>query len=189
MVLNKLFVFLTSGTGKINGFVNEDNGGSSNRFFNKEVTGHLQFSPTINFLKGAHTIFQIIDWVSIIFLIIGLLVVSSSQLGNNGKWKKSGYRLIIVGYAWIIGYHSLALAAPSFGNFSDGKLWIFIMMLLGQILMYVASSVMYTIGSHDMELYEMAGNPSNDRQKISSYNSMLMVLIAGAVCYFIAGLV
>lgn len=189
-MLDNLFLYLTSGTGKLDGFLNDKtNRSPDNHFIDRKPTHSIQLSPTAGFFKNFHILFQGLDWISLFLIIIGLLVLASSQLGNNGKWKTTAVRLIRVGFVYMIFYHVILIVGTSYGNFADMKIFIFILMLLGQILMYVASSTMFVLGSHDMEMFEMAGTPASERKKISAYNTMLVLLMAGAAVYFVAGMI
>ena len=96
--------------------------------------------------------------------------------------------MIISGYVWVISSHTLIVAAPAWGNLGNMKAMIFIMMLIGQLLFYVGSSTLFTIGSQQLELYEMSGQPSSDRRQMAMYNYMIITMIVGAFAYFIAGL-
>lgn len=187
--LNRLIFFLVSGTGKMDGYLNGKSNSNTNYILNHAKSGnHLSFSPTLGFIKTLSGAARILDWVSLILILIGLGIVVSSMLGNNGKWRKSGFGMIISGYVWVISSHVAIVAGPAFGNLGNMKIMIFIMMLIGQLLFYVGSSTLFTIGSQQLELYEMSGQPSSDRRQMAMYNYMIIVMIAGACAYFLAGL-
>lgn len=187
--INKFVVFLVSGTGKMNGYLNGKSNSNTNYILNHAKSGnHLSFSPTLGFIKTLSDATKIFDWVSLITILIGLGIVISSLLGNNGKWRKTGFGMIISGYVWVISTHTIIVGAPAFGNLGNMKVMIFIMMLIGQLLFYVGSSTLFTIGSQQLELYEMSGQPSSDRRQMAMYNYMIITMIGGAFAYFIAGL-
>lgn len=186
--INKFVVFLVSGTGKMSGYLNGKSNSNTNYILNHAKSGnHLSFSPTLGFIKTLSDATKIFDWVSLITILIGLGIVISSLLGNNGKWRKTGFGMIISGYVWVI-THTIIVGAPAFGNLGNMKVMIFIMMLIGQLLFYVGSSTLFTIGSQQLELYEMSGQPSSDRRQMAMYNYMIITMIGGAFAYFIAGL-
>ena len=184
------FVFsLVAGTGKMSGYLNGKSNSNTNYILSHAKSGnHLSFSPTLGFIKALSGATKIFDWVSLITILIGLGIVISSLLGNNGKWRKAGYGMVISGYTWVITTHTIIVGAPAFGNLGNMKVMIFIMMLIGQLLFYVGSSTLFTIGSQQLELYEMSGQPSSDRRQMAMYNYMIITMIGGAFAYFIAGL-
>ena len=87
--INKFVVFLVSGTGKMNGYLNGKSNSNTNYILNHAKSGnHLSFSPTLGFIKTLSGATKIFDWVSLITILIGLGIVISSLLGNNGKWRR-----------------------------------------------------------------------------------------------------
>lgn len=183
------FLLLTAGTGKMNGYMNNTPNSHVGDILSRHSNGHLSFAPTLNFIRALSSAARILDRISLLFILVGFGIVLSSFLGNNGKWRKSGYGMIVGGYSWILVVHILIVAGPAFGNLGKQKVLIFLMMLLGQVLFYVASSTLFTIGSQNMETFEMSSQPTLERSAQQEYNFMMITMAVGAVVYFIAGLI
>lgn len=189
-MMDKFVLFLTAGTGKLNGFITKDPNNHTDYIINHAKSdNHLSFSPTLGFMKGASAIAKYIDWVALLLALVGFCIVLSSYIGNNGRWRNAGYGLIGAGYSWIIIVHCAIVAGPAFGNLGNMKLMLFLFMLVGQMIVYVGTSTLYMLGSKNYELYEMTGEQNKLRNAENMYGFIKIALFVGFAAYFVAVLI
>ncbi|KJY54767.1 Uncharacterized protein JF73_17850 (plasmid) [Lactobacillus helsingborgensis] len=187
--MKRLFMFLVNGTNKLPGYFSHKFNSNTDRIIHHTVEkNHFSLKPTLALVKTLGNIARYVDWISLFSILAGVIIVSTSLIGNNGKWRKKGRGLIIAGYIWIIGAHFIIISVPAMGNFGNMRIISFALMLIGQILFYVVSAVLYAIGSHQAELYEMSSQSSNRRNATSAYHFMIVVMLIGASSYFVAGM-
>lgn len=188
MIKDKLFILLTDAEVPSKYF-DEGNRSHSNYYFThsgKNDFSMFQSLKLANFFSNAN---RVMNWVCLLFIIVGFSIVLSSLLGNNGKWRKKGWGMIISGYAWIIVSHVAIIAAPAFGNFGDFKIFIFAMTLVCQLFFFVAPPTLFTLASQNMEMFEMSQQPQLQRDAQQKYSFIPITIIVGVVANIIGGLI
>ena len=124
--------------------------------------------------------------ICLIMIVWGTIYLVTSLVWNNGKWRKHGTILTITGYSLLLGLHLAIIGACAYGQLTQGKLIMFILIALSQIVFYIGAPLLFVLGSEWQFLGEMTETPQLNRQSNRAFNSITGLMIFGVITYTIA---
>ena len=131
-------------------------------------------------------IVSLINIVLLIMIIWSVTYAIFSLIGNSGKWRKRGTVMAISAFCMLLSMHLLIIAGCAYGQLGNGKLVMFLLIALGQLVFYVGAPMLFMLGSHWLQMAEMTQIPQFTRQSQRAYNSIFALIIFGAVIYLVA---
>lgn len=146
------------------------------------------------FAISKETFAEIGRWVNllnillVIMIIWGVIHVVISIIGNNGKWRKAGSSIALTGYGLLLFIHVAIIAGCASRQLVDGKLIIFILIILSQLVFYIGAPMLFMLGSEWQMMAEMTERPQYIRQATRAYGSITALMGFGAVVYLIGEL-
>lgn len=145
--------------------------------------GYRMTSQTLQFLS--HTI-HLFDIMFIILILLGTVIVLVSSFGGNAKWRKAGYATAITFYVMFIVAHILLVGGLAHQEFIGNWLSV-VIMIAGQITLYVIPTALFVNGATYMDLYNVLEDPNElDKAKLSFRYMFISALFAG-LFYLVAG--
>lgn len=124
--------------------------------------------------------------ICLIMIVWGVVHLVTSLVGNNGKWRKQGTILTLTGYCLLLGLHIAIIGACAYGQLTQGKLIMFVLIALSQIVFYIGTPLLFMLGSEWLLLGEMTQTPQLNRQSNRAFNSITGLMIFGIITYTIA---
>lgn len=150
---------------------------------------HLAFSGNAEVIRIISKMTRIMDWASLLMILLGLALMASSLFGNSGQRKKSGSVFVWTGYSFLLLPHIAIYILSSFGNLIHFKWLTLLLIITAQVLMFVAPTAMYMIGAQNYELYEMSAEPSRERQAASAFRYISITMLTGTGIYLLLWLI
>lgn len=151
-----------------------------------QVTNFFGFHVSNSFLASIGRTINVLDWVLIILIIVGFIQATTSLLGNNGEWKRRGAETVIWTYIALLATRFLPIIGLASTQIGVSKGIMFVLILISQILFFVGAPMVYLLGSQKLMLSEMSNNDQELDKSKAYFRWMKMLLIFGAISYFIA---
>lgn len=144
------------------------------------------FTVSKAFCATLGKIVSLINIILLIMIIWGVAYAIFSLIGNSGKWRKRGTVMSLSAFSMLLSMHVVIIAGCAYGQLGDGKLIMFLLIALGQLVFYVGAPMLFMLGSHWLQMAEMTQIPQFTRQSQRAYNSIFALMIFGAVIYLVA---
>lgn len=149
-------------------------------------TGQLiGITPNHAFFQALNHLNRIATILGILAILIGIFLMVRSNIGNNGKSRRSSAAWIFGGSLSILLIRILPILAISMGQLDHGRLLSFVFTLTTQSVFFVGSILMYMFASQWLQLYEFSSQQSLLRRSEKAYKSMTLVMIIGSFLYVI----
>lgn len=142
-------------------------------------------SSTVNFfgqcIKG-------IDIIGVLFLIAGFILVSWYSFKGNGRWKRTGYVMAISSWLILLFSHFMIAGGMAYKTFFMH--WKMAVMIIGtQIIIYAIPTVLYYLGSSNLEFYELTSDTNFLSASQTNFRYLIGLEVGAMFFYFILGVV
>ena len=139
----------------------------------------LKVSP--EFFQTLGNIVRAISILWLIMIMIGAIQLVISMVGNSGKWRKAGTVISLTAAVMLVATHAFVIIGCSYNQLGNGKFMTFFFTILTQLMLYAASPMLFTLGSNWQMMGEMINWQAMDRKATRCYNSILVLMLLGAV--------
>lgn len=147
----------------------------------------FQLIPNHDLILLLSALVKYADLIFIVFALIGAGMMVYSIVGTNGEYRRRGGQTMVAAEVALIAMHEFIIGACASGQLGNGKLMIFIVLALCQLIFFVGAPVLYTLGSHWLQLSEMTSTPSLERKAQGSYNAIIFVIVGGIALTLLLG--
>lgn len=125
----------------------------------------------------------VIDVFLIVMMLVGIIMVMSSLLGNNGEWKRRGVGTIIWIYITLVATRLVPVLGMASSRIGISKGLMFILILVSQLIFIVGTPMVFLMGSEKLMLAEMIDNDQELDKSQGYFHWLSLLFVIGAITY------
>lgn len=145
----------------------------------------IQFVPTHTFLEMMHKVNGVLTIASILTILIGLIIMARSKVGDNGKSRRSAAGFILIGVLGTLLVRVAPIMVISLGQLDKGRFLSFLVTFVFQLVFFVGSVMQFMIASQELQLHEFSGQQSLLTSSKKSYQYVYIFMGAGFILYLV----
>lgn len=145
----------------------------------------IQFVPTHTFLEMMHKVNGVLTIASILTILIGLIIMARSKVGDNGKSRRSAAGFILIGVLGTLLVRVAPIMVISLGQLDKGRFLSFLVTFVFQLVFFVGSVLQFMIASQELQLHEFSGQQSLLTSSKKSYQYVYIFMGAGFILYLV----
>ena len=145
----------------------------------------IQFVPTHTFLEMMHKVNGVLTIAGILTILIGLIIMARSKVGDNGKSRRSAAGFILIGVLGTLLVRVAPIMVISLGQLDKGRFLSFLVTFVFQLVFFVGSVLQFMIASQELQLHEFSGQQSLLASSKKSYQYVYIFMGAGFILYLV----
>lgn len=145
----------------------------------------IQFIPTHTFLEMMHKANGVLTIAGILTILIGLIIMARSKVGDNGKSRRSAAGFILIGVLGTLLVRVAPIMVISLGQLDKGRFLSFLVTFVFQLVFFVGSVLQFMIASQELQLHEFSGQQSLLTSSKKSYQYVYIFMGAGFILYLV----
>ena len=138
-----------------------------------------------NSLEMMHKVNGVLTIAGILTILIGLIIMARSKVGDNGKSRRSAAGFILIGVLGTLLVRVAPIMVISLGQLDKGRFLSFLVTFVFQLVFFVGSVLQFMIASQELQLHEFSGQQSLLTSSKKSYQYVYIFMGAGFILYLV----